>query len=68
MRVKTNGDIIFAVLAENLEGRIIVRFGSGTKTSAPVFDEEPLKLPEASGITCFGINLVNDFTAVVDCV
>lgn len=39
MIVENNGDVIFAVLAENLEGNYIIRFGTGTKTSAPVFDE-----------------------------
>jgi hypothetical protein len=54
-------------LAENLEGELIVRYGSGVKTSTPYFSETIKIKPDAS-ITCFGVTLITSSVAVLDCV
>lgn len=66
MIVKSNGTGIFVVLAENMEGDMVVRYGEGSKTAVPFF-MEPIKIPADSSITCLGITLISEDVAIVDC-
>jgi len=67
MIIKTSGEASFAVLAENLTGDMIVRYGSGVRTSTPYFSET-IKIKYDKSITCFGITLITDSVAIIDCV
>lgn len=64
--IKSDGTGKFVVLAENMEGDLVVRYGGGTKTSTPFF-KETIKIPYDKMTTCFGITLIDDDVAVVDC-
>lgn len=67
MIVYTSGEASFVVLAKNLEGDMIVRYGNGVRTSTPYFSET-VKVDYDRSITCFGITLITESVAIIDCV
>lgn len=54
-------------MAANLEGDLVVRYGSGNKTSSPYFGKK-VAVKGDNSITCFGITLISPSVAVLDCV